>query len=223
MTQNQARIDDLAARLGTSGLRILHSGGPTSTWPVDRRIRSLLLIGHRGSDFWRHFRASDEYQDGAPHPLDRWSARVIQAAAPDMTFVSPGDGPPFPPLHALACGGALHPSPLGMLAHTEFGLWVAIRGLLLSVEPLPASAPQPAPEPAHFAACFDSCPVKAFNNTGYDAEACARYLLRDRTRACWSGCLARKACTIGSAQAYGASHAKFHMDAFTRAMRERGL
>ena len=223
MTQNQERIDDLAVRLGTSGLRILHCGGPTPTWPVDRRVQSLLLIGHRGSDCWPFFRASDEAQDGAPHPLDRWSARVIQAAAPNMTFVSPSEGPPFPPLHALARGGALHPSPLGMLAHSEFGLWVAIRGLLLSDEPLPASAPQAAPAPADFAACFDACPVHAFDETGYKAQACARYLLEDRTRACWSGCLARKACTRGSAQAYEASHAHFHMDAFTRAMQDRGL
>ena len=84
---------------------------------------------------------------------------------------------PIPPIHALARGGALHPSPLGMLAHTDFGLWVAVRGLLLSPDPLPLSDPIPAPDPSVFSDCFAACPVGAFSEAGYEAKACAQHLI----------------------------------------------
>jgi len=221
---NHQVLDQLQERLGISGLRILHSGPPTEAWPArPHTIQSVLIIGHAGSEFWPHFRASEEYADGMPDPLDRWSRRVIQATAPDMAFVSPNDGPPYAPLHALSAGGSLFPSPLGMMAHGEFGLWTAVRGLLLSKDALPASPAADLPPASVFDQCFAACPVSAFSETGYDAVACAQHLIADPEVACWGGCLARKACTLGASHAYDPSHAKFYMDAFTAAMQRRGL
>lgn len=220
----QETFDRLSARLATSGLRILHSGPPAHDWPQDAAdIKTVLIIGHAGSKFWPFFKTSPEFSDGKPDPLDRWSRRVIQAAATDLRFASPNDGPPYPPIHALTAGGALHPSPLGMLVHSQFGLWTAVRGLLLSGDELPLSSLQDAPPAEAFAACFPACPVSAFSDEGYDAAACARHLLSDQDAPCWQGCLARKACTVGAAHAYEPSHAKFYMDAFTSAMQRRGL
>ena len=149
----QATFDSLCARLGESGLRVLHSGPPLPTWPPTPGA-SVLLVGQAGPEVWPHFSRSAEYADGQPDPLDRWSERVIRAAAPDMTFYAPSGGPPYAPIHALAAGGAFHPSPLGMLAHVEFGLWTAFRGILISPEPVPASKPHPAPDPKVYAPCL---------------------------------------------------------------------
>ena len=220
----QKTLDSLGDRLRAHGLRILHSTRPTVEWPPSPTgVQSVLIIGHGGSEFWPHFKSSPEFIDGRPDPLDRWSRRVIGAAGPDMEFVSPSEGPPYPPLHALSTGGAMHPSPLGLLAHSEFGLWTAIRGLLLSHTAMPESPAYPPLERQIFAGCFKACPVGAFSETGYAAADCARFLLSDLTAPCWYGCRARRACTQGEEYAYTPDHAKFHMDSFTRAMAKRGL
>lgn len=221
---NLRDFEQLQEQLSISGLRILHSGPPTRDWPAPPHgVQSVLIIGHAGSEFWPSFKASPEFSDGQPDPLDRWSRRVIQAAGPDLAFVSPNDGPPYAPLHALSAGGSLFPSPLGMMAHTEFGLWTAVRGLLLSEEAMPASSAADLPPSAVFKDCFAACPVSAFSEDGYNAAVCARHLIADQSADCWGGCLARKACTLGASHAYEPSHAKFYMDAFTAAMRRRGL
>jgi len=221
---NLRDFEQLQERLLISGLRVLHSGPPTEGWPAPpHAIQSVLIIGHAGSEFWQHFKASPEFGDARPNPLDRWSRRVIQAAAPGLAFASPNDGPPYAPLHALCAGGSLFPSPLGMMAHAEFGLWTAVRGLLLCEETMPASAAAKLPAPSVFEACFAACPVSAFSTDGYDATACARYLDTNQDADCWGGCLARKACTLGASHAYEPSHARFYMDAFTAAMQKRGL
>lgn len=223
MDQNQDPFAILSAALATSGLRILHSGAPADEWPINRNIQSVLIIGHAGSEFWPYFKDSPEFSDGDLDPLDRWSARVIKAAAPNMFFVSPSDGPPYAPIHELAEGGSMHPSPLGMLAHAEFGLWIAIRGLLLTTESLPRSRPTNPIDPDSFIECFNACPVNAFGNNSFDAGSCANHLINNETAECWSGCSARKACTVGSDWIYEDTHAKFYMDAFTSAMQKRKI
>ena len=215
---HQGDFEGLQERLRASGLRILHSGMPTADWPEPpHKIQSVLIIGHAGGEFWPYFSSSAEYKDGQPNPLDRWSARVIGAAAPGLAFASPNDGPPYPPIHALTRGGALHPSLLGMLVHSDFGLWTAVRGLLLCADPLPYSDTTQAPGAQDFADCIKACPVSAFSTAGYDAAACAQHLLHDRQAPCWQGCLVRKAYPPGAAYAYGPDQAKFYMDAFTAA------
>ena len=220
----QETFDVLSNRLKMSGLRILHSGPALDQWPDKKlKIKNILIIGHRGSEFWPYFKASPEFFDDQPNPLDRWSKRIIEAAAPDLRFVSPSDGPPYPPLHALTQNGALHPSPLGMLVHADFGLWIAVRGILLSTTVFPHSVARKAPPQEIFDRCFEACPVQAFSQTGYAAETCAPYLLDNPSGDCWSGCRARRACTLGAHDAYNADQARFYMDTFTKAMQKRGL
>ncbi|MDD9821491.1 MAG: hypothetical protein OXU98_01180, partial [Gammaproteobacteria bacterium] len=43
--------------------------------------RHLLLFGNAGSAMWAAFRASAEYRDRAPEPLNRWSRRIGEALA----------------------------------------------------------------------------------------------------------------------------------------------
>ena len=146
MRQKQETFSHLCARLQESGLRILHSGPPAGDWPGDPRVRSILLVGQAGSELWPHFTQSPEHHDGAPNPLDRWSQRVIQAAAPQYRFFHPSGGPPYAPIHALVSSGAYSNSPLGILVHATFGLWTAFRGILVTEELLPPSPCLPAPD-----------------------------------------------------------------------------
>ena len=50
----------------------LPDGAPAAT---------LVLLGWTGGRQWPAFAASAEAQDRQPHPLDRWSRRLVDAAA----------------------------------------------------------------------------------------------------------------------------------------------
>lgn len=219
----------LKSDLGNVGLQILHVAA-LSTAGGPRTALTALVIGHAGGQFWPHFARSPEAHDGAPDRLDRWSRRVISAAAPDLAFCSPSDGPPYLPLSQLLKGSKMHKSPLGMHVHEDFGLWTAVRGVLLS-SASPASAPRaasrsiPPASPCKGCAepCLRACPVNAFTAEGYDAKACAHHLLTTPDAACWHGCLARRACPVAPDLAYPRAQAKFYMDTFTAAMEKRGV
>ena len=43
-------------------------------------VRAIVLAGMAGRDGWSAFAASPEAADGADHPLDRWSRRVIEGS-----------------------------------------------------------------------------------------------------------------------------------------------
>lgn len=75
------------------GVPTFGSGGPA---------RTVVLVGNAGDMLWPVFSASPEAGDGEPHPLDRWSRRVITqiAAEFDGEACFPGDGPPWLPFMA---------------------------------------------------------------------------------------------------------------------------
>src|ERR1700734_534580 len=63
------------------------------------RVRAVVLAGTAGRDGWSAFAASPEAADGADHPLDRFSRRVIGGLARDFGALAlfPFGGPPFWP------------------------------------------------------------------------------------------------------------------------------
>ena len=106
--------------LGASGLVL----PPADLAPPG--IRSLILATAAGHEAWHHFRESRESRDGQPHPLDRWSHRVINAVATELDglAVFPNEGPPYWPfLRWARQAEPVWPSPLGMFVHADFGLW----------------------------------------------------------------------------------------------------
>jgi hypothetical protein len=181
-----------------------------------------VLLGFTGSQQWEHFEQASEAQDGAPHPLDRWSRRVIGSLARefDARDLYPSGTPtaplPFQRL-ALRCE-PVHPSPIGLLIHPRWGLWHAYRGaLLLSLAiDLPPSAPAAHPcESCEMRPCLSSCPVGAFRPGTFELGACVEHVLSDAGRECRDrGCLARRACPIGTQYRYREDQARFHMRAF---------
>ena len=180
--------------------------------------RTLVLLGCTGGDQWPTFVRSGEYRDGEPHPLDRWSRRIIADLGVrfggDALYPSPG--PPWWPFQRWARRAeALHVSPLGILIHPEYGLWHAYRGALLFGSEFAVPERQPWPHPCESCAakpCLHSCPVGAVQAQQFDYPACVGHIASARGTRCLSGgCLARLSCPVGASHRYGDTQASFHM------------
>jgi hypothetical protein len=194
--------------------------------PVGSEVGTLVLIGFTGRDNWPAFAVSLEAQDGKPDPLDRWSRRVIGAIAAELgaTAIFPFDGPPWPPFQRWAQEAEpVHPSPLGMLIHPDWGLWHAWRGALAFRQrlDLPERDARPSPcESCTDRPCLTACPVAAFTPGGYDVAACTAHIDGAKGADCMEqACRARRACPVGAMHRYGPDQARFHMRAFLRAAR----
>jgi len=177
---------------------------------------TITLIGPDEPAFWGVFCKSPEYHDGAPDPLDRWSARVLGAVAEelDAEALFPFGGPPYAPFFTWAkLSGRFWASPIDFLVHDDAGLFVSFRGAIRwQAEPQPGTGPKPcltcAGQP-----CASACPVGAFHH-GYDVAACKAHVASDAGTTCrTSGCLARRACPVGQGTRLPAQ-AAFHMEAF---------
>ena len=172
---------------------------------------------------WAIFRASAEATDGAPDPLDRWSARVIGeiAEALGATALFPFGGPPYQPFqHWAARGEGAVPSPVGMQVTAGRGLWTSYRGALGFSARLELPSPHRAGNPCLDcpAPCISACPVDAFAGGSYDVPRCIAHITSPKgTRCRERGCLVRHACPPGAAATPPAAQCAFHMEAFIRA------
>jgi ferredoxin len=186
-------------------------------------LRTIVLAGMAGRDGWSAFAASPEAHDGADHPLDRWSRRVIGRLARELgaQALFPFGGPPFLPFQQWA-GRAepVHPSPIGLLIHPRYGLWHSYRGALGFPEALDVPEPAAVPNPCESCSgrwCLKACPVGAFSVASYDVAACVGHLKSAEGADCMGfGCQARRACPVGAEHAYGPEQASFTMRAFLR-------
>lgn len=224
-------LASLASRLAVHGL--LLRGGfhpePHDAVPAlstGAATGTLILIGNIGPALWPAFSGSPEAKDGAPHPLNRWTRRVINqiAAAVGATPLFPFGAPPYLPFQRWAMRAEpVAPSPLGILIHPDYGLWHAYRGALAFVERLPLPPRIDRPVPCDSCAdrpCLSACPVNAFTKQGYDVPACIRYIDGPAGGECVDvGCLARRACPVGRQYVYGTAQAAFHMRAFRQSNR----
>jgi hypothetical protein len=186
-------------------------------------IRTIVLAGMAGREGWGAFAASSEARDARSDPLDRWSRRVIEALAGELggKALFPFGGPPFLPFQRWAQRAEpVHPSPIGLLIHSHYGLWHSYRGALGFREKLAVPAPAALASPCKSCAerwCLKTCPVEAFSITGYDVAACVGHLKRADGADCMGlGCQARRACPVGADHAYGPEQASFFMRAFLR-------
>lgn len=199
--------------------RHLHVRGAVHPDDLDG-VRTLILLGPDEPAFWPAFTASSEYLDGAPDPMDRWSARVIGAMAADMGAQAffPFGGPPFAPFLRWARESRrAWSSPIHLLVHDTAGLFISYRGALGFAHrmDLPAPPLAAAPCPACAAPCRTACPVGAFSDDGYDVPACKAHLISDAGRDCLTqGCAARRACPVSQGFGRHPDHSAFHMRAF---------
>lgn len=181
-------------------------------------VQTLVLLGPREPGFWAFFTGSEEYRDGAAHPLDRWSERVITEMATRLhaTAIFPFGGPPYQPFIRWAQeSGRAHVSPVGLLVHDRAGLWVSYRGALGFRDRL--ELPTPPPNPClscEARPCLRACPVDAFAGDGYDVAACKADLDRTGNDCMAQGCAVRRACPVSRSYGRQPEQSAFHMEAF---------
>jgi len=224
-------LTSLAGRVAVHGLDLRGAFHPESAddvpvLPTGRIPGTLVLVGNVGSGLWAVFAQSGEANDGAPHPLNRWTQRVLDriAAEVDAAPLFPFGGPPYLPFQRWAMRAEpVAPSPLGILIHPEYGLWHAYRGALAFAErlALPPRAERPRPcDGCPDRPCLSACPVTAFTDRGYDVPACIGHIDGPVGGVCMTGgCLARRACPVGAGFAHNAAQAAFHMQAFRKSNR----
>lgn len=222
-------LSDLKTMLAAAGLSLRGGFRPAAqdalpAFDNGAAPASLILVGDVDSQMWPVFSQSAEARDGAPHPLDRWTRRVVDGIATTIgaKTLYPFGGPPYWPFQRWAQRAeAVFPSPLGILIHPEYGLWHAYRAALLFAQAieLPPRAEGRSPcESCAEKPCLSACPVHAFTNSGFDAAACTGHITGAAGRPCMDGgCLARNACPVAPALRYGAPQLRFHMAAFRRA------
>ncbi|MHA1568074.1 MAG: hypothetical protein ACTSXZ_01270 [Alphaproteobacteria bacterium] len=193
------------------GVPALADGAPAAT---------LVPIGHAGPAMWAAFARARRDE---PDPLDAWSRRVLGAVAETFGAAAlfPFDGPPYSPFQRWATRAEpVHPSPLGIFIHPDYGLWHGYRGALAFPGRLDREPADTQPAPCVTCAdkpCLAACPVGAFTGAEYRVEDCVAHLAAPEGENCMSGgCLARRACPVGLDYAYGPEQTAFHMDAFRR-------
>ncbi|SNX69441.1 hypothetical protein SAMN05878503_10441 [Cereibacter ovatus] len=214
-------LADIEARAARHALTIM---GGTQAIPSDglpEGTQALLLLGPKEPGFWAHFTTQPEWQDGAPDPMDRWSARVIGALAAETgtQALFPFGGPPWWPFYRWAeRTGRAFASPVRLLVHDESGLFFSCRGALAL--PMVIDLPPPTPSPCANCGtqpCRTACPAGALTANGYDVPACHAFLDTSAGTDCLSrGCAVRRACPRSQGHARIETHSAYHMRQFHR-------
>jgi hypothetical protein len=209
-------VSQLSALLGAHGLEprgwfAIEAGDIPAGSTMVTAGSAGLLIGNHGPAMWDAFSRSPEYADGAPHPMDRWTRRIVEAALPQLgrpaiaLFPFGGEVWPFQRFARRAMG--LQSSPLGLLIHPQYGLWHALRAAIIfpslaSVTPVHAGK-HPCDDCAD-KPCLNTCPVGAFSGDGFAVAACRAWLAtstagpdRMGPDCMGHGCAARNACPVG--------------------------
>ena len=194
------------------------------TYHLDPGQPDIALVGNIGSSYWPYFSQSTEFSDGAADPLDRWSRRIAEVIARELSLrpLYPFEGPPYFPFQQWAKRAeALEQSPIGVMMHPEYGLWHSYRFALLGCDLQPASMPAEVVSPClgcELKPCLHTCPVDAFDADGYAVDACADYLRSSPQAGCHQrGCLARHACPVAPEFRYVDAQGGFHLRAFLQA------
>jgi len=235
MSTNASR-SALESALAPHGLRLRGGWIPAppdtlADLPAGAGAAVVWMVGQVGSECWAAFSNSRFFADGLPDPMDRWSKSIGDALAQAHGGIAvyPSDGPPYAPFQQWARRAEpLQASPLLLQIHPRWGLWHAYRFALVLPD-LPAADAQTLRAAAGASdgaatdiclscdgqPCLRRCPVGAFSDGGYDANACIGHLHQPRGRDCMSGgCLARRACPVAAELQYQPAHAAFHMRAF---------
>jgi len=224
-------IGEVQDRIAAAGLACRGAFHPEAadlppTLDDGRVAQTLVLVGFAGSANWPAFATSAEAGDGQADPLDRWSRRVVGdlAKATGAVAVFPFGGPPWSPFQRWARKAEpVHPSPLGVLIHPDWGLWHAYRGALAFAERIALPPKDSRPSPCETCAdkpCLNACPVAAFSADGFNVAACLDHIDTPAGRDCVEqNCRARRACPVGASHRYTDDESRFHLTAFRAAQR----
>jgi hypothetical protein len=214
-----SRLAEIEAALHSEALENFGAFTPRPTDAAQEHTRVLMLLGPREPGFWAQLTASDEWQDGAADPVDRWSTRVITALADRLgaTAIFPFGGPPYAPFISWALqSGHAFSSPVGPLVHARAGLMVSYRGALAFSDDF--AVPKPSSNPCDTCTdkpCLTTCPVVALSDQGYDTDTCHSYLDTEAGKTCMAaGCLVRRTCPVSQSYARSDVQSGYHMKQF---------
>ncbi len=182
-----------------------------------RPTSAVLMIGNAGRAMWPHFAAARE---GRQNPMDAWTRSVIEPLATRFgaRAVYPFEAPPLPFQRWAERAWPVFRSPMGLLIDAEYGPWHALRAALLFA--VPVGVPEPPRRSSTCASCeakpcLSTCPVGAFDGSGFDYRACRSFLASADGASCMTnGCGARAACPVGREHRYDEAQLQFHMRAF---------
>lgn len=204
---------------GRARARLAPCGFAVLGWFRAEDGRPGLLIGNIGSSLWDAFSAWHASHPG-PDPLNRWTVEQMAGAAAELDARAryPFGDTVWPFQRYAMDATGMQPSPLGMLIHPQYGLWIAFRAAFIFDTQFDIAAPRTHPHPCARCAdkpCLFSCPVDAFNRDGYDVGRCRHFLETSSGSDCTNhGCQARRACPVGRSYAYDDEQQAFHMAAF---------
>lgn len=214
-------MQTLEQRLSAKGLTARGAFHPDPDDGVPGNPGTLVLVGNAGPAMWDAFEDARADDTGSANPLDDWVHDTLTAIAGKLgaTALFPFGGPPYLPFQRWAQKAEpVHPSPLGVLIHPDYGLWHAYRGALAFAARLDPGPRDNRPSPCESCAdkpCLSACPVDAFSDDGYDVPACAGHIATPDGADCVNlGCRARRACPVGTDYTYEPAQAEFHMRAF---------
>ncbi|MEM9333021.1 MAG: hypothetical protein AAGA53_16990 [Pseudomonadota bacterium] len=233
MVKSQGDIDAFYSGLRLSGLEIV--GGlvlQEQHCAIGKEAncgKSALVVGNLGAAMWSVFAKSPEFADGMIDPMNRWTKRVVTGTATDLNcdLYFPFDRPfwPFQRIAQTAMG--IKPSPLGLLMHPQYGLWHALRALIVLddedgfssflkglggfddklIHPCDECPEKP---------CLNACPVEAFNGETLDIVPCFSHLESNEVPDCMvMGCRSRDACPVGVEHRYLDAQVQFHMRSYS--------
>lgn len=207
----------VADRVRAAGLDVMGGFHPEPSDGLEG-VGTLVLLGPSEPGFWEVVSAAPEFADGAPDPLDRWSARVIGGLARDLGARAffPFGMPRQPFIGWALRSGRAWISEVGLLIHDVAGLLVSFRGALglperialaSGTRPCDACGPKP---------CRTACPVGALTLAGYDIPACKAYLATPEgaTGCMAAGCAVRTACPVSRGHPRHPALSAHHMRSF---------
>jgi hypothetical protein len=212
-------LDQLDTSARAVGLALCGALHPRPEDSAPDGTQTLVLLGPDEPRFWDIFIASPEYCDRQPHPLDRWSKRVVATVSAPFngTAIFSYDGPPYAPfLRWAERSGANWSSPIGLLVHRRAGLFISFRAALALPVRFDLLAKEVSPcQTCDTRPCETACPVGALApGQEYDVPACVAHIRSPEGAACRKGCLVRRACPISAKFGRRAEQSAFHMRAF---------
>lgn len=230
-------LEALGAACARAGLYVVRAVGQATLDRAGIELRlgelvpgavAAVVVGDGGGDFFARFRAAPEASDGAPDPIDRYTARVVRALIAEVAggltarfpFDPPPPGPagPLLPLQRIGMAAGLPAGgPLGLQIHPRFGPWWAYRALILCDRPLPEAPPLLSSCSGCPAPCVPACPGGAVAPDGFAVGRCGAHRLVHAP--CADTCGARRACVIGREHAYDDAQLGFFMAASLRTLR----
>jgi epoxyqueuosine reductase QueG len=196
--------------------------------------KSVILVGFAGRGFWEmlqgFLKENPEFRGTREDWIDDYTLFQFMSASQifedenvnyEMTFPfgSGGLSIDFSKLGEL--GGVGVKSLMGILIHPEYGLWISLRGAIVTDlefahydEPL--SSFNPCPECSK--PCISACPANTVSENGWDYTACMKFRLSDDT--CRDNCASRRACPYGKEHQYSEEQLAHHHRFVLRSIRK---